>query len=110
MAEIALSDAELRFDRRRRAVGLVAAPLVLVALLLMPMSGLSQPAHTLAGVAAMTVVLWVTEAVPLAVAALLGPALAVLLGVAPAKVALAAFGDPLIFLFLGGFLLASGLG
>ncbi|MCA9648265.1 MAG: DASS family sodium-coupled anion symporter [Myxococcales bacterium] len=109
MVEIALSEAEARFDRRRRAIGLVTAPVVLVALIAMPMPGLSQPAHTLAGVAAMTVVLWVTEAVPLAVAALLGPALAVLLGVAEAKVALAAFGDPLIFLFLGGFLLASGL-
>lgn len=110
MARIAVSEAEARFDRRRRAIGLVAAPLVLVTLLAVPMPSLSAPAHTLAGVAAMTVVLWVTEAIPLAVAALLGPALAVMLGVAEGKVALAAFGDPLIFLFLGGFLLASGLG
>lgn len=109
MVDAAISEAEVRFDRRRRAVGLVLAPLSLIGLIAMPMPGLSTPAHMLAGVAAMTVVLWVTEAIPLAVAALLGPSLAVLLGVAEAKVALAAFGDPLIFLFLGGFLLASGL-
>ena len=109
VAEIAVSEAEARFDRRRRAIGLVAAPLVLVGLIAWPMPGLSYEAHMLAGVAAMTVVLWVTEAIPLAAAALLGPSLAVVLGVAEAKVALAAFGDPLIFLFLGGFLLASGL-
>ncbi len=74
-----LSDAEARFDRRRRAVGLVLAPVALVGLVVLPMPGLTPEAHALAGVAAMTVVLWVTEAIPLAVAALLGPALAVLL-------------------------------
>ena len=109
MVQAVLSEAERQFDRRRRAIGLVLAPLSLVGLIALPMPGLSTEAHTLAGVAAMTVVLWVTEAIPLAVAALLGPSLAVLLGVAEAKVALAAFGDPLIFLFLGGFLLAGGL-
>lgn len=109
VTETRLSDAEARFDRRRRAVGLVLAPVALVGLVVLPMPGLTPEAHALAGVAAMTVVLWVTEAIPLAVAALLGPALAVLLGAADAKAAMAAFGDPLIFLFLGGFLLAGGL-
>lgn len=109
MTDLALSDAEARFDRRRRGTGLVLAPVVLLGLVALPMPSLSPQAHTLAGVAAMTVVLWVTEAIPLAAAALLGPALAVVLGVADAKTALAAFGDPLIFLFLGGFLLAGGL-
>lgn len=109
MVASAVSEAEARFDRRRRAIGLWAAPIALVGLLAWPMPGLTPEAHSLAAVAAMTVILWITEAVPLAVAALMGPSLAVILGVAPPKVALAAFGDPLIFLFLGGFLLAGGL-
>lgn len=109
MTNVLLSEAEARFDRRRRAVGLLLAPIALVGLLALPMPSLTPQAHALAGVAAMTVVLWVTEAIPLAVAALLGPALAVVLGAADAKSAMAAFGDPLIFLFLGGFLLAGGL-
>ncbi|MCH9682252.1 MAG: DASS family sodium-coupled anion symporter [Deltaproteobacteria bacterium] len=109
MAVIAVSEAEARFDRRRRAVGRVAGPLVLVGLLALPMPSLSPAAHSLAAVVAMTAVLWVTEAIPLAAAALLGPCLAVMLGVADAKVALAAFGHPLIFLFIGGFMLAGGL-
>lgn len=109
VTDVLLSPAEARFDRRRRAVGLVLAPVALVGLLALPMPGLSPQAHALAGVAVMTVVLWVTEAIPLAAAALLAPALAVMLGVADAKTAMAAFGDPLIFLFLGGFLLAGGL-
>lgn len=103
------SAAEARFDQLRARIGGVAAPLVLLGLLLTPMPSLSPEAHRLTAIAAMTVVLWISEAIPLAVAALLAPALAVLLDVAPAKQAFAPFGHPLIFLFLGGFMLAEGL-
>ncbi|MBL4684937.1 MAG: DASS family sodium-coupled anion symporter [Nannocystaceae bacterium] len=108
MAEAALSEPEAAFDRHRRRIGLVAAPLIFFGLWAAPLP-LSAQAHALAAVAALVVTLWVTEAIPLAAAALLGPALAVLLGVTDPKTAFSAFGDPLIFLFLGGFLLASGL-
>jgi sodium-dependent dicarboxylate transporter 2/3/5 len=67
------------------------------------------PAHRLAAILAMMVVLWVTEALPLAVTALLGPVLAVLFGVAPVRTAFAAFADPVIFLFIGGFMLAEAM-
>ena len=40
---------------------------------------LPDPAHRVASILAMMVVFWVTEALPLAVTALLGPVLAVLL-------------------------------
>jgi sodium-dependent dicarboxylate transporter 2/3/5 len=85
------------------------APLVLLGLLLTPMPGLSPEAHRLSAIGGMTVILWITEAIPLAVAALLAPALCVLLDVAPASDAFAAFAHPLIFLFLGGFMLAEAL-
>ena len=103
------SAAELRFDRVRARIGAFLAPLVLLGLLLVPMPGLSPEAHRLAAIGGMTVVLWITEAIPLAVSALLAPALCVLLDVAPAKDAFAAFAHPLIFLFLGGFMLAEAL-
>jgi sodium-dependent dicarboxylate transporter 2/3/5 len=105
----AISAAEARFEARRRVVGLALAPIVFSVLLVLPLPSLSRPAHALAAIAAAIVVLWITEAIPLAAAALLGPALAVLLDVAPAKDAFAPIADPLIFLFLGGFLLAEGL-
>jgi len=105
----AISAAEARFEARRRVVGLVLAPLAFAVLLAMPMPSLTSQAHALAAVAAAVVILWITEAIPLAVSALLGPALAVLLGVAPADEAFGPIADPLIFLFLGGFLLAEGL-
>lgn len=104
-----ISEAEARFDRIRRRIGLALAPASLIVLLAIPMPGLSPEAHRMAAVAVMTVIFWVTEAIPLPVAALLGPAVAVALGVAPAEEALAPFGHPLMFLFLGGFILAQGL-
>lgn len=54
-------------------------------------------------------ILWLTEAVHLSFTALLIPVLAVLLDVMPVKQAFADFANPIIFLFLGGFALASAL-
>lgn len=53
--------------------------------------------------------LWLTQALPLAVTALLVPLGAVLLGLAAPTAALAPFAHPIIFLFLGGFALAAAL-
>ncbi len=109
MTTAQVSDAEARFDALRKRVGLIAAPVVFVGLLATPMPGISQEAHSLAAISAMTVLLWVTEAIPLPAAALLGPALAAIFGVTSPKDALGAFADPLIFLFMGGFMLAAAL-
>ncbi len=103
------SEAEARFDRIRARVGAFLAPVVLLGLLVAPIPGLSPEAHRLTAIAGMTVVLWISEAIPLAVSALLAPALAVVFDVAPAKQAFAPFAHPLIFLFLGGFMLAEAL-
>lgn len=54
-------------------------------------------------------VLWLTEAIHVSITALLVPVLAVLLDVFPTGKALSSFADPIIFLFLGGFALASAL-
>jgi sodium-dependent dicarboxylate transporter 2/3/5 len=102
------SPAEERFNRRRRTAGLFLGPLVLIALILVPMP-IAGPAHRLAGILAMMVVLWITEALPLAVTALIGPVLAILLRVAPARTAFAPFADPIIFLFIGSFMLAEAM-
>nr|HMQ72236.1 SLC13 family permease [Rubrivivax sp.] len=53
--------------------------------------------------------LWLTQALPLAVTALLVPVGAVALGLAAPAAALAPFANPVIFLFLGGFALAAAL-
>ncbi|MDO4998545.1 MAG: DASS family sodium-coupled anion symporter [Neisseria sp.] len=54
-------------------------------------------------------VLWLTEIVHVTVTALLVPLLAIALGLSKTKDTLAAFADPTIFLFFGGFALATAL-
>src|SRR5687767_6047651 len=100
---------EDRFEQRRRAIGLVAAPILFVVLLAVPVPGLSLAAHRLLAVLGAVVVLWITEAIPLAVTAMLGPAICVLLGIGSAKEIFRAFADPIIFLFLGSFLIAEAM-
>ncbi|MCB9570210.1 MAG: DASS family sodium-coupled anion symporter [Myxococcales bacterium] len=108
MSDRTTEDRRRRADALRRRLGLVLAPLVFAGLLAAPL-GLEAPAHRLAAIVALAVVLWVTEAIPLAVTALFAPALAVLMGVSPASQALAPIASPLIFLFLGGFFIARAL-
>ncbi len=103
------SPSEERFNRRRRTAGLLLAPVVFVAVLLAPTPGLSPAAHRLAAVMLTVVLLWVTEALPMAVTAILGPMLAIVLQVAPARSTLAPFADPIIFLFIGSFMLAEAM-
>jgi solute carrier family 13 (sodium-dependent dicarboxylate transporter), member 2/3/5 len=93
----------------RRTVGAFLAPAVFLGLLALPLPGLSPEAHRLAAVMGAVVVLWVTEALPLPVTALLGACACVVLEVAPARDVFAPFADPLMFLFIGAFILARGI-
>jgi sodium-dependent dicarboxylate transporter 2/3/5 len=102
------SPAEEQFNRRRRTAGLVLAPVVFLVVFFAPL-GLPVMAHRMAAVMALVITLWLTEALPLAITAILGPCLAVVLGVASGREALAPFADPIIFLFMGGFMLAKAM-
>jgi len=98
-----------RFELLRHRVGLMLAPVVFFGVLLAPFDSLSPEAHRLAAVLSLVITLWVTEALPLAVTALIGPALAVILQVATVREGFAPMAHPLIFLFIGSFILAQGL-
>src|SRR5262245_47543896 len=99
-----LSAAEERFERWRKIVGAVLAPVVFVVMLLLPMARLEPRAHRLAAVISAVVVLWISEALAMPVTALLGAAACVVMGVARAEQVFIPFANPLIFLFLGGFI------
>jgi sodium-dependent dicarboxylate transporter 2/3/5 len=81
----------------------------MVLMLALPLGTLTPDAHRLAAILAMMVVLWITEALPLAITALVGPVLTVVFGVAPARTAFAPFADPIIFVFIGSFMLAEAM-
>ena len=74
---------ESRFDSVRRRVGLLLGPAVFLLVLATPFEQLTPEAHRLAAVTSLVIIFWTTEALPLPVTALLGPALAVMLQVAP---------------------------
>ena len=85
----------------------VAAAVALIAL--PPPEGLSEPAMAAAGIGLMMAIWWLTEALPLPATALAPLALFPLLGVAPLEAVATAYADPLILLFLGGFLIARAI-
>jgi sodium-dependent dicarboxylate transporter 2/3/5 len=75
-------------------------------LVLPPPAGLESEAWRVAAMAALMAVWWMTEAIPVAATALLPIALFPLLRVSGVTEAAAPYGNPLIFLFLGGFVIA----
>ncbi len=73
------------------------------------LAGLPPSAAVTAGLAVWMAACWVTEVIPIPVTSLLPLALFPLFGVADLESVAACYGKPVIFLFLGGFLLALGL-
>jgi solute carrier family 13 (sodium-dependent dicarboxylate transporter), member 2/3/5 len=95
---------------RRHWIGRIAGPVVAVAMLLIPPPADLDP--TAWRVAALTLLMgiwWVTEALPIPVTALLPAALLPLLGISSINEAAAPYANPLIVLFLGGFLIAMAI-
>lgn len=102
--------------RRLKLVGLAAGPLLMAAVLVAPVP-LTRAQHLLAGVLALSLTYWVTEALPIPVTALLALALAlcVLLDVpsapagsdaTPAELVFQHFASPVLFLLIGSFIIA----
>jgi len=94
----------------RQLLGIFAGPLAFVIILLLPApSGLGEEAWIVAGVAVFMAVWWVTEAVPIPATALLPIILFPILGVGTIAEATSPFANPLIYLFMGGFIIALGM-
>lgn len=93
-----------------RTAALLSGPMLAgIIWVLPPPDGLDKPALAASAVAVWMVIWWMTEAVPLAVTALLPVVLFPAFGVASAGDTSAAYANPLIFLFLGGFLMAQAI-
>jgi sodium-dependent dicarboxylate transporter 2/3/5 len=94
----------------RNRVGLVLGPLSFVLLQLLPApADLPPAAWQVAALAVWMAAWWLSEALPLAVTALLPLLVLPLLGTAPIQTVAPAYANPVIFLFLGGFLLAAAV-
>ena len=97
------------FDRWRRLIGAFCAPLCALLVWYIDIPGLESNAHTLLAIMTLVALWWITEPVPIPVTSLIGPTLCVLFGVVSMKEAFAAFGNPMIFLFMGGFIIAKAM-
>lgn len=88
-------------------IGLFLGPISFALILLLgPPQGMSQVGLATLALLVWMVLWWITEAVPIAMTALLPVALLPLLGAATGKQAAAPYADEIIFLFIGGFILA----
>lgn len=94
----------------RGKVGLVLGGFLFLLMTMLPApAGLAPAAWRTAAVGVLMAVWWVTEAIPIPATALLPLVLFPLLGVADIRDAAAPFANPIIYLFLGGFLIARAM-
>jgi sodium-dependent dicarboxylate transporter 2/3/5 len=94
---------------RGRLAWLIAGPAIYLVLWLMAPDSLAPAARHVLGLTGWMAVWWVSEPVPLAATSLLPGALLPTLGVVSAREAVAPYANELVFLYLGGFLLAAAL-
>ena len=93
----------------RKKVGFFLGPILFILTYFLPILSENPKAHSLLAVFFLIVVWWVTECIPIPVTALLIPIFITFFQIAAAKDAFAPFADPIIMLFLGGFVLARAM-
>lgn len=104
------TDSSDRLTRAKIGIGLPLGPLLAIGLLMLEgPAGLPPDAWRVVALVAWMATWWVLEPVPIAATALLPVAILPLLGVSPINDVAAPYANPLIFLFLGGFLLAEAI-
>ena len=102
-----VQEGEPREYTRRQRIGLFIGPLLFVLMLLLPApTGMDLPAQKMAAVALLMATWWMCEAIPIPATSLLPIALFPLLGIMHTKQATAPYASHLIFLFMGGFIIA----
>jgi len=107
MPGVPFTPVKKRGNNKTRLLGLVSGLLVAIIIILFTdlKPGSPEVTNTLA-VALLMAVWWVTEAIPIAVTALLPVALFPVLGIMDGKDVSMAYFNHLIFLFIGGFIVA----
>jgi solute carrier family 13 (sodium-dependent dicarboxylate transporter), member 2/3/5 len=93
----------------KRLIIVAGLVLLLTPLVLPAPAGMTDRAWLASGLAVVMALWWLTEALPLAVTALLPLAAAPVLGLLKIDEVSLAYSDPLVILFLGGFLIAKAI-
>jgi len=94
-------------QRSTKVMGLFIGLIIFAVLLFFPLSAtLSKEANKVIAIAALMLIWWVTEAIPIAATALLPIILFPLLKVFSIKEATTPYSSPIVYLFMGGFIIA----
>lgn len=93
----------------KNVLGLLLGPGLFLLILLFKPVGMADKAQLTLAVTAWLAAWWITESVPIAVTAMLPLILFPMLGIMSIKVSGAAYGDPVIFLFIACFMLATAI-
>lgn len=90
----------------KKEIGLVIGALFSILCFVFNPFSLPFQANLVLAITVLMIVWWITEALPMPVVALLPIVLFPSFGIAPLKEVSMAYGDPIVFLFMGGFFLA----
>ena len=91
----------------KKYIGLAIGPvLFFLILLLKPFAGLSVEGHATLATSVWVAIWWIGELIPIAATSLLPIVLLPLSGAAPINQTTEAYGDKMLFLFIGGFIIA----
>jgi sodium-dependent dicarboxylate transporter 2/3/5 len=97
-------------DKYKNLLYLLIGPFLLIAsLLILPFFGLPKQEVIIIGIVAWMVSWWITDIVPMAMTALLPIALIPLTNIESIKSITSHYAHPIVFLFMGGFFLASAM-
>lgn len=108
MTDEAIAGEETGFGRVGRWIGLILGPALAIGLQFVPPpEGMTPEAWRVVSLAVLMVIWWVTEAIPISATALIPLAALPLIGATSMKDAAAPYADPIVFLFIGGFILAA---
>ena len=101
------NDASIQGRPLSQKVGLLLGPVLCVIMLLSDApQGLDAAAWEVAAIGILMAIWWATEALPIAATALLPIVLFPLFGIAEIKATVTPYSSPVIYLFLGGFIIA----
>ena len=104
-----LTAAEEKFENIRKTTGWILGPALALLIYFLPIDGLSSQGHILLAIIAFTATWWICEPISIPATSLLGPVLCIVFGVESAAKVFAPFANPLIYLFLGSFILATAM-
>ena len=103
------NDAEKSYTKAQ-LIGLILGPLLFASILIFfSPEGMSHEAKSVLAVTLWVAIWWVTEAIPIPVASLLPIILLPITGALDSNTVTAAYGNDIIFLFLGGFFIATAM-